>query len=191
MRKNLIFLFIATTLFGCKKDKVEVPTPINTNYYQSNGNLLILEIGEIFENAYEYNLSAIQLNNDSIPISIETESNQVTNFSYWKLLPNPDTLFWSSSNDFKFMTNNIEENKLKILNNSITYDSAQFQFLGSQNNTNYSSIWSKVSNLEIVKTYRNSLPNSKIGISRVVINEYNEQLGVSTPVEKYFLFLVK
>lgn len=106
-------------------------------------------------------------------------------------MPNPDTLFWSSSNDFKFMTNNIEENKLKILNNSITYDSAQFQFLGSQNNTNYSSIWSKVSNLEIVKTYRNSLPNSKIGISRVVINEYNEQLGVSAPVEKYFLFLVK
>lgn len=188
--KLLVILFLLGLIsFGCKKDKV--PAPIVSNYYQSNGNLLILKIDDNLEGIYEYNLALTSLNNDSLPLFFETYSDGLNNYSYLKFIPNPDTLFQISSNNFIFYSILIDKNELEILNNSVPFDSAQFQLIGSQNNFDYSTVWSKISKLEIVKTYRTSNPNSKIGIHRIVINEYDEQLGFSIPIEKHLIFLVK
>lgn len=191
MKNILMLLVIGFTLFSCKKDKVKTTNSFSNHYYQSDGNLLVLMIGESVECAFEYNLGSTQLNNDSLPVNIETIFDGVNNTSYCRFIPNPDTLFWYSSNDITFMTEKINGNQLLSHNDSIPYDSTQFQLIDSQISFNYSPFWSKASKLDIVKTYRNSLPNSKIGITRLVINEFDEQLGFSLPVEKYLLFMVK
>lgn len=190
--KNIhsVFSFVFLLLIvGCKKEKV--PAPTKTNYYQSNGNLLILKIGDNLDGIYEYNLNSTVLNNDSLPLHFETYSNGINNYVYLKFTPNPDTLLQYSSNNFIFFTTQVDKIELQNLSSSIPFDSAKFQFIGTQNNSSYSSVWSKISNLEIVSTYRNSNPHSKIGINRMVINEYNPQLGFNTPHEKYLIYLVK
>jgi hypothetical protein len=185
MKKWLSLFAFGILLTSCKKDKV--PTP--ENYYQSKGNLMIFQIGDSLERAYEYNLFSIQLNNGNLPISIYSEINNESH--YWKLLPNQDTLFSCSTNDFSFSTNAIENNSLKKLPNSLIVDSSQFQIVGNQNNIDVNDSWSKIANLEIVQQYRNSYPNSKIGISKIIMNQYNLQLGFSIPIEKFIIFLVK
>lgn len=184
----LLFLIVFVTL-SCKKEKV--PTTATTNYYQSNGNLLILKIDDDLESIYEYNLALTDLINDSLPLNFDSYSIGMTNYSYLRFTPNPDTLFQYSSNNFTFFTPQIDKNKLQILSNSLPFDSSQFQLIGEQDDFDFSSVWAKISTLDIVKTYRNSHPNSKIGIDSFVINEYDEQLGFSTPIKKYLIFLVK
>ncbi len=189
MKPFITILLTGIVSFSCKKDKV--PAPIETNYYQSNGNLLILKIDDDVEGIYEYNLASTVLNNDSLPLSIETYSDGFMNYYYLKFSPNPDTLYSYTSTNFTFYTSLIDKNELQVLDSPIPFDSALFQQIGSQNNFNYSSIWSKISKLDIVKTYRNSNPTSKIGINRVVVDQYDEELGYSIPTEKYLIFLVK
>ncbi|AEA44568.1 hypothetical protein [Fluviicola taffensis] len=189
MRTPLFFLLIGLIFFSCKKDKIQ-PT-ISSNYYQSSGNLLILKIGDSLESVYEYNLASSELTNDSLPLYIDTNSNVVNDYTYWKFSPNPDTLLWNSSTDFSFLTSEIDKTKLQLLNYSIPFDSTKFQLLFPQSNINCSLVWSKISNLDIVKTYRNSYPNSKIGLSKVLINEYDESIGFTVPRIKFLVFLVK
>ena len=189
MKHILIFILIGLVISSCKKDKVSVP--IETNYYQSNGNFLVLKIDEDLECIYEYNLASTVLNNDSLPLYFETYSDGMNNYSYLKFMPNPDTLFWNNWNDYTFLTDKIDKNQLKSLSNSIPFDSSQFQLIGSQINTDYSLIWSKISKLDIVKAYRNSNSNSKIGINRIVIKEFDEELGFSIPHVKHLIYLVK
>jgi hypothetical protein len=188
--KNMILIFlIGFTILGCKKDKV--PIPIETAYYQSKGNLLILRIDDNFECIYEFNLASTVLNNDSLPLYYESFSDGMNNYSYLKFGPNLDTLIQNSSNNYTFYTNQIDKNELQNLGSSIPFDSIKFQAIGTQNNFTYSKIWSKISKLDIVKTYRNSNPTSKIGINSIIINEYDEQFGLSIPNEKYLIYLVK
>jgi hypothetical protein len=189
MKHIVVIFLIGIISFGCKKDKV--PAPLEANYYQSNGNLLILKIDDNLEGVYEYNLASTVLNNDSLPLHFETFSDGINNYSYLKFTPNPDTLYKISSNNFSFFSALIDKNKLENLSNSIPFNSLQFQIIGNQNNMDFESIWSKISKLDIVKTYRSSNPNSKIGINRIIINDYDEQLGFSFPNEKYLIFLVK
>lgn len=189
MKHILLFLLIGFVVYSCEKDKV--PAPIVANDYQSNGNLLILKVDENLESVYEYNLASTVLYNDSLPLYYETNSDGIYNYTYWKFLPNPDTLLRLSSLNSAFFTAQINNNELEYLDNSIPFDSSQFQLIGTQNNFIYSSIWSKIAKLDIVKTYRSSNPNSKIGIHRIIINEYDEQLGFSIPNEKYLIYLAK
>jgi len=189
MKHILVILLICLVSFGCKKDKL--PAPKETNYYQSNGNLLTLKIGDYLEGVYEYHLASTVLNNDSLPLYFETFSDGINNNSYLKFTPNPDTLFKISSNNFTFFSALIDKNELENLSNSLPFNFSQFQLISNQNNMDFESIWSKISKLDIVKTYRSSNPNSKIGINRIVINEYDEQLGFSFPNEKYLIYLVK
>jgi hypothetical protein len=189
MRNMILIFLIASVALACKKDKV--PAPVETNYYQSNGNFLILKLDDDLDGVYEFNLPTTALNNDSLPLYFETYSDENNNYSYLKFTQNTDTLFQYTSDNLIFFTTQVDKIELQNLISPVPYDSDKFQLIGSQNNFDYSSIWSKISNLEIVKTYRNSNPNSKIGINRIVINEYNAQLGFSIPHEKHLIYLVK
>ena len=109
MKHILLFLLIGFVVYSCKKDKV--PTPIVANYYQSNGNLLILKVDENLESVYEYNLASTVLYNDSLPLYYETYSDGIYNYTYWKFLPNPDTLLLVESHNSAFFTAQINNNE--------------------------------------------------------------------------------
>lgn len=160
MKNTLLFMFIGFTLLGCKKEEIQHPT--SRSFYQSQGNLLLLQVGETFECAYEYNLVSTELNNDSLPINLEVDLTGMFDYNYWIFSPNSDTLISNSSVGVSFPTNTINENDLESLSFSIPFDSTQFQLIGNKYNSEFEPVWEKVSKLEIVKNYRNSQPNSKL-----------------------------
>ena len=196
-KKLLLLFFIGLALVNCKKDKVELPTTTEVDYYESTGNTLILVVGDDgeFEGAYEYDLDVIQLINDSLPLVHEVVDSSYDTYYFCKLSPNPDTLYWYSSwfnpNYLTFCEERINATQLLHLASLIPYDSTQFQLFPDQPTIDFATTWSAVSDLDIVKTYRTALPNSKIGISKRVVMEYNEELGFSLGVQKHFIFLVK
>ncbi len=183
---NYFFLLVllGLTLSACKKAQ-------KTNYYQSNGNVLILKVGENLEAAYEYNLANISLVNDSLPITYHTFSTGTTQQTFLQFTPNPDTLLEISQSNITFHTNPISSENLQQLQNAIAFDSQFFQVIGNSSTINLASIWSKIAKLDIVKSYRNSYPSSKIGVQKFIFNEYDSQLGFSVPNEKFLVFLVK
>lgn len=189
MRTTIITLLLLT-IIGCEKDKV-APLAPPINYYQSQGNFLILVIGDTLDYAYEYNLGIIQFTNDSLPIETESVSDGFYPFTCWKLTPNPDTLLWNYNITSGFMEEQISGDRLLSLNSSLSYDSNQFQIVFPGPNIDVESSWDQVSHLEIVKEYRESTPNSKIAISRQVLWFYDEELGFTIPYEKHLIFLAK
>ena len=193
MKFIITVIILGFLIAGCKKDKVNPIETVNQNYYQSNGNFLILVVGDTLESAYEYGLSTIQFNNDSLPINYESVPDGIGmyEYQYWKFQPNSDTLFWTYSNNFMFVEDEINANNLLSLNSSLTFDLNQFQIIGSTVNTNIQDLWINVSQLDIVKEYRDSSPNSKIGVSRQIVYIYDEQLGFSVPYEKHLFFIAK
>ncbi|WP_205677811.1 hypothetical protein [Brumimicrobium salinarum] len=177
-------------LFGCKKEQVP---PAEQNHYQSEGNFLLFVVGDTLEAAYEYNLSTIQVNNDTLPILFEsqTDGTGMQEYRIWKMQPNDDTLFWTYESSSYFVEDEININDLLFEYAPLPYDSTQFQIISSKLNTDIEQLWTKVSRLQIVKEYRNVSPDSKIGISRQVLYSYNEELSSSVPAEKYLIFFVK
>ncbi|MCJ8292680.1 MAG: hypothetical protein HRT58_22525 [Crocinitomicaceae bacterium] len=191
MKLTVIFLIIGFVFVGCKKDKV---TPvISSSYYQSDGNFLILVLGDTLESVYEYNLPPVQLSNDSLQINYESVPGEtgLYNYQYWKIQPNNDTLFWTYSNTFTFMEEQVSSKSLLSLNSSLSFNLNQFQVIGSSLNVNIEDLWSNVSLLDIVKEYRESSPNSKIGISRQVVYIYDDQLNFNVPHLKHLIFVAK
>jgi hypothetical protein len=191
MKRALLLFLIGFIIVGCRKDKVPIPIPDEDNYYHSKGNLLILLIGEKLEGAYEYELNSTQLTNDSLPIIVETVPDVYYDYQYYKFAPNPDTLFWNYSGNFTFMSEQIQGYQLMKHGYSLPLKMEKFQVFGSGNNIDYSKVWAEVSDLAIVRTYRNINPNSKIGISRFSISEFDEAVGFSVPTQKYVLYFAK
>ncbi len=183
---NYFALFVLTglALSGCKK-------PEQTNFYQSNGNVLILKVDEKLEAAYEFNLTNTTLVNDSLPLIYHTISNGINQNTVLQFTPNTDTLLMISSNNFTFYSNPIPSENLQQLQSAISFDSAFFQVIGNATNVDLASIWSKIAKLDIVKTYRSTNPAAKIGIQKLNFSEYDPQLGFSVPNEKFLVFLVK
>lgn len=183
---NYFFLLVllGLTLSACKKAQ-------KTNYYQSNGNVLILKVDEKLEAAYEYNLTNTTLVNDSLPITNHIFSNGTTQHTVLQFTPNPETLLEISQSNITFFTNPIASENLQQLNNALAFDSTNFQVLGGSSTMDFTSVWSKIAKLDIVKTYRNFHPTAKIGIQKFIFNEYDPQLGFNVPSEKYLVFLVK
>lgn len=190
---RLVKILIVLFLFSCAKDKVQPVVSEGITSYQSDGNFLILVIGDSLETIYEYDLPAIQLANDSLQISVESVpgGTGLNDTLFWKIEANNDTLFWTYSNNFNFMEEDITSDSLLFLCSTLAFNVNQFQFIHSNSNFETEDLWNKVAALEIIKEYRESSPNSKIGISRQVFFTYDEELGFSVPIEKHLMFLVK
>jgi hypothetical protein len=189
--KYVLPVILAVLILGCNKDKVPEINNDEASYYQSNGNLLILLIDGDFNRAYEYNLASTELTNDSLRIQVDSESGGLSFKTYWRYLPNPDTLFWQSDNKTTFNEFSIVTSSLEKLSTTVPLDTNLFQKIVIQEDVDYSEIWSEISNLSIVKTYRDALPQSKIGITREIIYELDEDLGFSVPKEVFIVVLVK
>ena len=94
------------------------------------------------------------------------------------------------NNYFSYNAQLIDTSILEKLTTFIAYNHSDFQVIASSNNVNDATIWSKIANLDILKTYRTSNPTAKIGIQRIVENVHDPQFGFSVPIEKYLVFLV-
>jgi hypothetical protein len=183
---NYFALLVITGLvFSCCKK------PEQTNFYQSNGNVFILQVDEKLEAAYEFNLTNTTLVNDSLPLIYHTVSNGINQNTVLQFTPNLDTLLEISQSNITFFTNPIASENFQQLQNAIAFDSTFFQVIGNATNVDLASIWSKIAKLDIVKTYLNANPSAKIGIQKFIFNEYDPQLGFSVPNEKFLVFLVK
>ena len=191
MKQILIWMSLAIIAFSCIKEKV--PTSIQKSYYQSNGNFLVLQVGDELEGAYECQLSTTVLSNDSLPLTWNSSVGGIDGMeiqSYLKYFPNQDTIVQFVNEQLDYHSPLIDTSLLQKLTVFIPYNPFDFQVITGSNNGNAATIWSKISNLDIVKSYRTSNPIAKIGIQRIVEKVYDPQYGFSVPKEKYLVFLV-
>jgi len=194
MKQILLLMSVCVITFACTKDKV--PPSIQKSFYQSNGNFLVLKVGTVLEGAYEYQLNTTVLSNDSLPLIWDHSVGSVDGMSGQSILrffPNQDTIIdYFYQQQFDYHTQLVDTSLLQKLSVSIPYNHADFQILFPSNTVvSDAMIWSKMANLDIVKTYRTSNPTAKIGIQRIIDYEYNPQVGCSLPIEKYLVFFVK
>ncbi len=191
MKHIALIILVSFFAFSCTKEKV--PISVQKSYYQSNGNFLVLKVGDELEGAYEYQLNTTVLSNDSLPLFWDSSVGGIDGMevqSYLKYVPNQDTIVQCVNLQFDYHTQLIDTSLLEKLTSSITYNHSDFQVIASSNNVNDAIIWSKIANLEIVKYYRTSNPTAKIGIQRIVEKMYDPQFGFSVPIEKHLVFLV-
>lgn len=191
MKQIGFIILLSFIAFSCKKEKV--PTSVQKSFYQSNGNFLILKVGDELEAAYEYQLSSTSLSNDSLPLNWDSSDSGIDGMTmhyFLTFVPNEDTIIQQVNNYFSYNAQLIDTSILEKLTTSIAYNHSNFQVIASSNNVNDATIWSKIANLDIVKTYRTSNPTAKIGIQRIVENVYDPQFGFSVPIEKHLVFLV-
>ena len=188
--KNLsILLFFFLLFFSCTKEKV--PTSAIPNEYQSKGNFLILQVGTELDAVYEYQLATTELTQNNLPIYHLTMNDGFENYTAWKFMPNDLVLFDQKMTKLTYNATKIEPNILGSSNEFIPFDSTKIQWIGNPSSADLSQIWSKVSALNLVKCYRNTHPNSKIGFYPTMMSIYDEQYGFSIPTQKYLVFLVK
>ena len=84
-------------IFSCKKAKV-CPTNMDAkSYYQSTGNFLVLQVGNVFEEAVEFNFPNLALSNDSIIIQDSTVIDSMTIKQYFYVPNQTQNLFWSNN----------------------------------------------------------------------------------------------
>lgn len=191
MKQIVLIILLSFIAFSCKKEKV--PTSVQKSFYQSNGNFLVLKVGDELEAAYEYQLSSTSLSNDSLPLNWDSSDagiDGMTMHYFLTFVPNDDTIIQHVNNYFSYNAQLIDTSILEKLTSSIAYNHSDFQVIASSNNVNDATIWSKIANLDIVKTYSTSNPTAKIGIQRIVENVYDPQFGFSVPIEKHLVFLV-
>jgi hypothetical protein len=191
MKQIGLIIILSFIAFSCKKEKV--PTSVQKSFYQSNGNFLVLKVGDELEAAYEYQLSSTSLSNDSLPLNWDSSDagiDGMTMHYFLTFVPNEDTIIQHVNNYFSYNAQLIDTSILEKLTSSIAYNHSDFQVIASSNNVNDATIWSKIATLDIVKTYRTSNPTAKIGIQRIVENVYDPQFGFSFPIEKHLVFLV-
>ena len=174
---------------ACQKD--ENKYPCTNSDYRSQGNLLILKIGDELESAYEYNLPSTDLNNDSLPLYFESYTSGASSYQLLKFAPHHNALLQFSTQVFTFFAPEIDEKKLATRYAAKSINLNSFQHIGNTQNAGVETLWAKVSKRSIVHGYLGSNPDGPIGIMRIIVNEYDEQVGFGIPKEKYLLFFTK
>lgn len=187
MKSIYLLLLISLSLLACKKTS---PCPSST-YYTSNGNLLILQLGEHFEGAYEFDLAYTALNNDSLPLSFESYLGPQGDVTSLRILPNPIPIFQLIANTIQWNTPMIDPTKLQQLPVSYPLDTSEIQAFGNPGNPNYPLLWDEISKLDIVHTYRKANPNTPVTVMKLITTSYNPELGFSIPSTKHLIFLVR
>jgi len=187
MKSIYLLLLLSLSLLACKKTS---PCPSST-YYTSNGNLLILQLGEHFEGAYEFDLAYTALNNDSLPLSFESYLGPQGDVTSLRILPNPIPIFQLIANTIQWNTPMIDPTKLQQLPVSYPLDTSEIQAFGNPGNPNYPLLWDEISKLDIVHTYRKANPNTPVTVMKLITTSYNPELGFSVPSTKHLIFLVR
>ncbi len=182
-------VFILLCLFACQKE--ENMYNCTKSNYRSQGNLLILKIGDQLEGAYEYNLPSTVLNNDSLPLYFESYPNGTSIYQLLKFAPHPNAILQFSSQIFTFFATEIDPKKLATRYRAKSINLNSFQYIGNTQNIDIESVWAKVSKLSIVHGYLGANPHGPVGIMRIIVNEFDEQLGFGIPKEKQLLFFTK
>lgn len=180
--KTIVIIFCFFALLSCKKDKVRNPF---------ENKLIVLQVGNDFEGGVEFDLNQSNNNIDDFDLYYTSISNGLQSTSYFQSSLINDTIFsLGPSNVFKYFTDFNPAENYTFLNENLTHENENFVQLISSKEIQYQEIWSKVANLDIVKQFKHFNPNEKIGISKLVVSEYDELIGFNVPKVKYFIFLV-
>lgn len=189
MRYSLLLVIII--LSACKKEKIELISPAEAqSFYQSRGNLLILEIGDELEALYEFDFPNLQVDSDTLKLYYDLLPTVLMDpYIVWKMSPHDQVLFYQYQQQLTFLEERIDPSELERIPNASPYDSAQFHRVAGNTSIDSKEIWHRVGNLAILDFYRNQHPLRKMSLLRIVKQEYDEGLGFSVPVERHLLIL--
>ena len=188
--KNSTFLFIFLFLsFSCTKEKINQKE--TQSFYESHGNMMLLQVGEELEGIYEYQMESTTFMQDSFHLIHVLMNDGNEEYRGWKLASNQPLLYEQNAYHINFYAPKIAVDQLEKSSEHLPLDTTKIQWFPKPNGIESHDIWSKISNLAIVKAYRAQSPTTKIGIERMVFYTYNPDFGFSVPSEKYLVFFVK
>lgn len=194
MKLHYLLFFSLAFVLSCKKQVIESRSELT--HYQPKGNFLVIQMGDKLEGIAEFYLAEPSLPNDSLPVH-SFVYNPTTNSPVIISLhtTNLDTLFTVqgyNSNSILYREDFIPRAELEKTTFSMAYPFGQFQI--NHLSLDFSVIdplWHECSHYKIVQQYRSANPNTKIGLHRIVLDVYDEEVGFSIPKYKYFFFLAK
>lgn len=189
MKNFSILLFLSFLFFSCTKGKIHQKE--TQSFYESHGNMMLLQVGEDLEGIYEYQVESTASQLDSFHLIHVLMNDGNEEYRGWKLASNQPLLYEQHTNHINFYAPKIAVDQLEKSNEHLPLDTTKIQWFSNPNGIESHDIWSKISNLAIVKAYRAQSPTTKIGIKRMVFYTYNPDFGFSVPSEKYLVFLVK
>lgn len=185
----LIFLVVA-----CQKEEIQpVPGGNTPNTYTPTGDILILVIGNQFEEAYEYDLSSAYYYTDTLPIWSEfTSSNSLFDDTTYFFFDNTsDTLCAQPHQGLTIHYRTpVDLNLIDTANFHLSFSPLEFEKAPGLTQNDLETLWHKVSHLSIVHAYRNSA-HSKMYILRTVEYVFDASLGFSTPELKHQVIISK
>jgi hypothetical protein len=186
---KLAIICLLSLFFSCTKDKIHQKE--TQSFYESHGNMMLLQVGEDLEGIYEYQVESTASQLDSFHLIHVLMNDGNEEYRGWKLASNQPLLYEQHTNHINFYAPKIAVDQLEKSSEHLPLDTTKIQWFPNPNGIESHDIWSKISNLAIVKAYRAQSPTTKIGIERMVFYTYNPDFGFSVPSEKYLVFLVK
>jgi hypothetical protein len=187
--KLLFTCFLSFLIFSCTKDKIHQKE--TQSFYGSRGNIMLLQVGEDLEGIYEYQMASTACQQDSFQLIHVLMNDGNEEYRGWKLASNQPLLYEQHANQINFYAPKIAVDQLEKTSEHLPLDITKIQWFQAPNGIDPTEIWSKISNLAIVKSYRADNPSTKIGICRIVVYTYNPDFGFSVPSQKHLVFLVK
>lgn len=189
--KYSLFIVVLLSFIGCKKENPNDFVADPADYYQSQGNLLILVVtqGEL-EEAYEYQLDTISYVNDSISLEATwpfPAGSGSSGVRYTILHPHSDTLCTDQDWHTTFPVTPIASTDLYRSGVCLPFDNVNEQDHSGQDN---SVIWNVVANLEILNSYRVESPDSPVVFWYKSALHLNNQ-GISTLTGKTYVMVTK
>lgn len=195
MKASIYLILCILFLSACQKD--EISQGVNTDNLAHNymGDLLLLVVSDTLEAAYTYSINSAELYTDSLPIFYTTST--VNPYQdkdvHLHFASTTDTLYTRSHLD----TLSFNANPLDLKQISTSYHYMRIPFLLKDFTIEYPNhkiqiekSWNKISNLFVVRSYR-SAAMSKVFGHRMVVTEFDPELGFSTPKAKYIFILSK
>lgn len=180
---RLIYFFCLPLIFSaCKDDQVRNP---------DDKKLLILQVGQEFEGGVEMILPISGQTIETLNPYYTTleEGLQASVFFQSEVLG--DTLFsFNKDRILSYEASFIPKEEFAQSMENEVLSEEDFVQIVSSTEFPLQEIWSKVSDLEVVHTFMSFNQNEKIGITRWIVQEYDESLNTSIPVVKYFIYLV-
>lgn len=183
-----LFLF-----FSCQKEEITQEINNDNQEHSYTGDLLLLVVSDTLEAAYTYSINSAELYTDSLPLFFTTSTaNPYGDLdAHLQFASTSNTLYTRSHiGNLSFNGTMLHQEQLIASYTSIPFDMKKFTIEHLNQKAQIQKSWYKISSLSVVRSYR-SFSKSKISSHRMMVMEFDPDLGFSTPKAKYIFILSK
>ncbi|MCX8487028.1 MAG: hypothetical protein ORN53_07655 [Crocinitomicaceae bacterium] len=124
MKNFSILLFLSILFFSCTKDKIHQKE--TQSFYESRGNMMLLQVGEDLEGIYEYQMESTAYQQDSFHLIDVLMNDGSEEYRGWKLESNQPLLYEQHANQMNFYAPKIAVDQLEKTSEPLHWTQQKF-----------------------------------------------------------------